>query len=88
MLKTFGSKYNMKNLDEDSRENASRLAFIEGLLDELASRQIRKMLAGDPFTIGIILSYFLLVKKEAAKIDRILDAKYYELPEERIRALL
>lgn len=88
ILKAFGSQYNMSGIDMESRDNTAKLAFIERMLSELINIQIKKIRLGNPFTIGIMLSYFLLVNKEVSKISTILNAKYYEMSEDKIRTLL
>jgi V/A-type H+-transporting ATPase subunit C len=58
----------------------SRLQLIEEVLEKIMLREVRRILAGYPFTIGIILSYFLLKKIEIKKVRTILNAKQYSLP--------
>jgi V/A-type H+-transporting ATPase subunit C len=50
--------------------------------------EVRKILTGYPFTIGIILAYFILKSDEIRKIMTVLNAKFYEWPEERILSLV
>jgi len=50
--------------------------------------EVKKMLAGYPFTIGIILAYFILKANEIRKIMTVLNAKFYNWPEERILAVI
>lgn len=69
-------------------DTGTRLLLIERILDEIMSYEIRRILGGYPFTIGILLSYFLLKRKEMRRIMMILNAKRYNLPEDRIRAAL
>jgi V/A-type H+-transporting ATPase subunit C len=65
-------------------ESYSRLILIERVLDQIMMYEVRKVLSGNPFTIGIILIYFILKENEIKKIITILNAKYYKIPEDRI----
>jgi V/A-type H+-transporting ATPase subunit C len=58
------------------------------LLQEILDREVRKILGGYPFTIGIILAYSLLERRETSRIVTILNAKLYELDPERVRTVL
>jgi V/A-type H+-transporting ATPase subunit C len=58
---------------------SSRLLLIEQILEQIMTREIRRILAGYPFTIGIILSYFILRKNELNKVRAILNAKQYNI---------
>jgi vacuolar-type H+-ATPase subunit C/Vma6 len=49
---------------------------------------VRHLLAGYPFTIGILLAYFVLKSAEIRRIQTVLNAKFYNWPEERIMAAL
>ena len=69
-------------------DQLSRLGLIESVLEEIATYEVRRALAGNPFTIGIILSYFVLKQRELRKLVSILNAKNYELTEERSMGLL
>lgn len=65
-----------------------RFSMIERLLRHIVGAEVRRILAGDPFTIGIMLAYFLIKSEEVSRIITIINAKFYEIPEERIAALL
>ncbi len=58
---------------------SSRLLLIEQILEQIMTLEIRRMLAGYPFTIGIILSYFILRKNELKKVRALLNAKQYNV---------
>ncbi|MCK5568397.1 MAG: V-type ATPase subunit, partial [Spirochaetes bacterium] len=58
---------------------SSKLLLIEQVLEQIMTREIRRILAGYPFTIGIILSYFILRKNELKKVRAILNAKQYNV---------
>jgi V/A-type H+-transporting ATPase subunit C len=67
---------------------SARLTMIERILEEIMKIEVRKILTGYPFTIGIILAYFILKSDEIRKIMTILNAKFYEWPEEQILSLV
>ncbi len=66
----------------------SRLVLLERILEQIMLTEVRHILSGYPFTIGIILSYFILKRNEIKKVMTILNAKFYQLPEERIKSVL
>ncbi len=69
----------------DDADHRRRLALIESLLDNVLKQETRKLLIGNPFTIGIILSYFFFKKNEHKRIMTILNAKNYEMTEEDLK---
>jgi V/A-type H+-transporting ATPase subunit C len=66
----------------------SRLELIERILEEIMRYEVQRVLTGNPFTIGIILAYFILKKWEIKKVMTILNAKLYGLEAERIKIVL
>ena len=74
--------------DTDMRERSSRLVIIEKIAEQILVYQAHKILFGPPFTIGIILAYFILKRHEMKKIMTILNAKHYHYQPERISGLL
>jgi V/A-type H+-transporting ATPase subunit C len=58
------------------------------VLEQVLLHETRRMLLGYPFTIGIVLSYFIFKKNEIKKVRAILNAKQYRIPEERIKDLI
>lgn len=58
---------------------------IEGYLAERRKAIYQRMLAQDPFTIGLSLSYFFLFKEETSMVKAILNGKYYGYEEAYIR---
>jgi len=66
-------------------EVPSRLVLIERLLEEIMKYEVQRVLMGNPFTIGIILAYFVLKKWEIKKVMTILNAKLYGIDAERIK---
>ena len=67
---------------------SSRLVLVERLLEEIMRYEVRKILLGPPFTVGIILAYFILKGRETASLITILNAKYYGMDDTRIKKLL
>jgi V/A-type H+-transporting ATPase subunit C len=61
---------------------------IEHYLQERRNREYRRILAGDPFSIGIPLAYFFLYQEEESMIKAILNGKYYGYTEDYIRGVL
>jgi vacuolar-type H+-ATPase subunit C/Vma6 len=66
-------------------DHASRFAVIERVLDHIMAYEIQRSITGYPFTIAIILAYFIRKRNEMRKITTILNGKYYNIPEERIK---
>lgn len=62
--------------------------LIENFLYEILLKEVRKALAGFPFTIGIILGYLILKRRETKNIISILYAKSYGMDKESIGHLL
>ncbi len=67
---------------------STKLAALERVLREMRNIEARKLLAGNPFSIGVIIAYFILLGDEIASVRTILNAKYYGLSEERIRSIV
>ncbi len=68
--------------------NARSLAFLEQILQQQLLYECRRVLGGYPFTIGIILAYFILVQQEARRVVSVLNGKNYEMAPDRLEALL
>ena len=67
----------LPSLSSGSQSVLSKVDFIETVLEEELIRQVHKTLAGNPFTVGIILSYFILKNLESRKIMSVLNEKRY-----------
>ncbi|MFP4561756.1 MAG: V-type ATPase subunit [Spirochaetia bacterium] len=74
-------------MSETSGEGNS-LVLLNSLMEEIIDREIKKILYGYPFTIGIILAFIVLKQKEIRKLMSLLNAQYYELPEEKMRRIV
>lgn len=75
-------------LSSQTTDLSSRLSLIEQVLEQIMRHEIQRMLSGYPFTIGIILSYFILKHNEIKKVTTVLHAKHYALSHNRIESLL
>jgi V/A-type H+/Na+-transporting ATPase subunit C len=73
---------------KEATESYARLVLIERILAEILMLEVRHLLVGYPFTIGILLAYFVLKSAEIRRIRTVLNAKFYDWPEERIMAAL
>jgi V/A-type H+-transporting ATPase subunit C len=61
---------------------------IEEYLAKRRGELYQKILAGDPFTIGLVLSYFFLFKEETSIIKATINGKYYGYSEDYIRGVI
>jgi V/A-type H+-transporting ATPase subunit C len=75
-------------LSSEAAEGGARLALVERVLAEIVLYEVRHALGGYPFSIGVVLAYFVLKQSEIRRIVTILNAKYYDAPEDRIVAML
>jgi len=75
-------------LQSNVSDSYSRLLLIDRILEEIMLHEVKRTLCGYPFTIGIILSYFILKRNEIKKIKTILNAKLYNLPENQIAGMI
>lgn len=75
-------------LTTQTSDSSSRLLLIERILEQIMNHEIQRILQGYPFTIGIILCYFLLKKNEITRVRTVLNAKHYSVAEERIEGML
>lgn len=88
----IGSKYALftaiLNPSSSAAGSESKLMAVERFLDQIILYEVRRIKGGDPFNIGIILAYFILKRNEIRKIMTILNAKYYRIPENRIKSII
>lgn len=75
-------------LSSQTTDSTSRLLLIRRILEEIMKHEVQRILAGYPFTIGIILSYFVLKRNELKKIRIILNAKQLHIEQERIESMI
>jgi len=69
-------------------DSHSKLLLIHRILEEIMKHEVKRIRSGYPFTIGIILVYFILKRNELKKIRTILNAKQYNLSQQRIESML
>jgi V/A-type H+-transporting ATPase subunit C len=75
-------------LSSQTADSTSRLLLIRRILEGIMKSEVEHILVGYPFTIGIILAYFILKRDELKKIRTILNAKYYRIEPERIESMI
>ena len=64
-------------LSSQTPDSTSRLTLIRRILEEIMKHEVHRILGGYPFTIGIVLSYFILKRNELARIRTVLNAQQY-----------
>lgn len=75
-------------LSSQTPDSTSRLLLIRRILEEIMRNEVQHILSGYPFTVGIILSYFILKRNELKKIRLILNAKQYGIKQDRIENMI
>lgn len=75
-------------LSSEAGDTNSRILLIEQVLDQILMLEVRRILSGYPFSIGIILAYFILKRRDIRRIGTVLNAKQYNMKKERIRDIL
>ena len=75
-------------LSSQTTDSTARLLLIRRILEEIMKHEVQRILAGYPFTIGIILSYFILKRDELRKIRIILNAKQLRIQQDRIESII
>jgi V/A-type H+/Na+-transporting ATPase subunit C len=75
-------------LASETADTTSRILLIRRIMEEIMNHEVHRILTGYPFTIGIILAYFLLKKSELNKLRIILNAKQYGVEQARIESML
>lgn len=58
--------------------------MVEGLLRQIRREETMKLLRGYPFTVGIILAYVFLKRKEIGTVVSLLNAHYYGVSPDRM----
>jgi len=69
-------------------DSTSRLLLIRRIMEEIMKHEVQRILTGYPFTIGILLAYFVLKRNELNKVRIILNAKQYGIKPERIESMI
>ena len=78
----FGPYLKVKDLVEEN------IFLIEQFLHELMLREVRRALAGFPFTIGTVLGYLVLKRRETKNLISLCYAKYFGLERQETNQLL
>ena len=68
--------------------SASQLVLIDEILREIVFQEVHRILLGYPFTIGIMLAYFVLKRNEIRAVAMILNAKSLGIGADALRSLL
>lgn len=63
----------------------AKLPMLEGMLRQIRREKTLSLLQGYPFTIGVILAYIFLKRKEIGALISILNAHYYGLSPSEMR---
>ncbi|MBU2103090.1 MAG: V-type ATPase subunit [Candidatus Omnitrophota bacterium] len=64
------------------------VAFVESFLYEILLREVRRTLAGFPFTIGTVLGYLILKNRETRNIVSLLYGKNYGFGRDTLLSLM
>ena len=73
---------------EHHRSPYARLNLVEGLLRQIQSDEVGRLLHGYPFTIGTVIAYVFLKRKEIRTLIKIINAKFYRMSDDKIRETL
>ena len=73
-------------LSGPTADEYARLELVERALQAIMLHEASRMLGGHPFTVGVLLAYAVLAGGERRAVMTVLNAKFYRLPAERIRA--
>jgi V/A-type H+-transporting ATPase subunit C len=57
-------------------------------MEEIMRQEVQRILSGYPFTIGIILAYFMLKRNELDRVRIVLNAQQQGIGPERIESLI
>lgn len=79
---SFGPYLRIKDLMEEN------MYVIENFLYEILLREVKRTLAGFPFTIGTVLGYLILKHRETKNLTSLFYAKSYGLKKEETEQLL
>jgi V/A-type H+-transporting ATPase subunit C len=74
-------------LSYEASDAYSRILLIEQVLDQILLVEVKKMLSGYPFSIGTVLAYVILQRRDIRRIGTALHAKQYNMTKERIRGI-
>jgi V/A-type H+-transporting ATPase subunit C len=83
-----GAKYPALTTAVEASSGESNLLMLGTILHEVLSIEVKRALLGYPFTLGIVLAYFFLKRREVRRIVFLLNAKALDLDEARVRNML
>ena len=86
LLKTTDSALPVRIGEE--LDPGAQAMLLDALLDEVLIAETKKALAQDPFSIGTFTAFYFLKLRELHRVITILNGKFYNLPEDRIREML
>ncbi len=69
-------------------DQSSRVTMIEHILEQITLEEVHRIMLGHPFTIGIVLAYFILKRLEIRRIRTVLNAGFFNISRERTATLL
>jgi V/A-type H+-transporting ATPase subunit C len=75
-------------LSSQVSDSTSRLLLIRRIMEEIMKQEVQRILTGYPFTVGIILAYFLLKRNELERIRIVLNAQQQGMQPERIESMI
>jgi V/A-type H+-transporting ATPase subunit C len=75
-------------LSSQVSDSVSRLLLIRRIMEEIMRQEVQRILAGYPFTVGIIVAYFVRKKNELDRVRIVLNAHQQGLQPERIEGLI
>jgi vacuolar-type H+-ATPase subunit C/Vma6 len=75
-------------LSAKTSDTMSRLLLVRTIMEEIMKQEVQHVLTGYPFTIGIILVYFVLKGSELNRLRTILNAKQYGISQDRIESMI
>ena len=75
-------------ISEQPQEQSPRLTLVERILEQIMLEEVRRIMCGYPFTVGIVIAYFILKRLEIKRIRTVLNAGLYHISRERTASLL
>ena len=74
-------------LTYEASDAYARILLIEQVLDQILMLEVRRILSGYPFSIGTVLAYFILKRRDIRRAATALHGKQYNVSKERIRGI-
>lgn len=75
-------------LAQQTKNQNQRLSMIERILEQIMLEEVHRIMRGYPFTVGIVLAYYILRRLEIKRIRTVLNAGQYRINPERTASLL